>query len=375
MNYIVWTPSKSYELYHHGILGQKWGVRRYQNADGSLTDEGRKRISKYQNLDGTLNEKGQKRIKSNKDAIITKGTELYRVSSNKSDLAKGEKIYATTDKEQHEMYKQEFLPNKILKNGEAYVQKMIAKNDIILPDKKTMEKVELGLLKDKDVQRELVDSLMKKGMSRAQATEYVKPYSAGKAAAQKILGTTTAAASSVILGGAAVGMTSIGALPLGIYFGSGSVAAGATAVKIATSDSDEKRRALNAVRVSYGDKENKITNKKLEQTLKNQGYNGIKDYNDRRAYGKKATSAVIVFDSEKNLTNKTSKQVTARDYGEAYADRKIRYNKEHNIKTSIDREDYVQDGIKDFNSKRDQYIINERTKKNRDKILKEAKGK
>lgn len=30
-------------LAHHGIKGQKWGVRRYQNPDGSLTDEGRKR--------------------------------------------------------------------------------------------------------------------------------------------------------------------------------------------------------------------------------------------------------------------------------------------------------------------------------------------
>ena len=35
-------------LMHHGILGQKWGVRRYQNADGSLTAKGQKRYSKEQ---------------------------------------------------------------------------------------------------------------------------------------------------------------------------------------------------------------------------------------------------------------------------------------------------------------------------------------
>lgn len=32
-------------LSHHGILGQKWGVRRYQNEDGSLTPSGKKRYS------------------------------------------------------------------------------------------------------------------------------------------------------------------------------------------------------------------------------------------------------------------------------------------------------------------------------------------
>ena len=33
------------ELYHHGIKGQKWGVRRFQNPDGSLTAKGEKRYN------------------------------------------------------------------------------------------------------------------------------------------------------------------------------------------------------------------------------------------------------------------------------------------------------------------------------------------
>ena len=33
------------ELRHHGIKGQKWGVRRYQNEDGSRTPEGKLRYS------------------------------------------------------------------------------------------------------------------------------------------------------------------------------------------------------------------------------------------------------------------------------------------------------------------------------------------
>ena len=31
------------ELYHHGVKGMKWGQRRYQNKDGSLTSQGKKR--------------------------------------------------------------------------------------------------------------------------------------------------------------------------------------------------------------------------------------------------------------------------------------------------------------------------------------------
>lgn len=51
------------ELYHHGIKGMKWGVRRYQNADGSLTDAGKKKYGKMSNdkLSKTLKKQVQKK--------------------------------------------------------------------------------------------------------------------------------------------------------------------------------------------------------------------------------------------------------------------------------------------------------------------------
>ena len=39
----MWTYNYANELYHHGIKGMRWGHRRYQNSDGSLTNVGRRR--------------------------------------------------------------------------------------------------------------------------------------------------------------------------------------------------------------------------------------------------------------------------------------------------------------------------------------------
>ena len=68
----------SNELMHHGIHGMRWGVRRYQNKDGSLTAAGRKRInqldSEYQRLTG------KKLSKSSADVKKTESKPKSKVS-------------------------------------------------------------------------------------------------------------------------------------------------------------------------------------------------------------------------------------------------------------------------------------------------------
>lgn len=58
-------------LAHHGIKGQKWGVRRYQNSDGSYTDEGRRRrgISPRKRYSDLTDEEIANRIKRRQNEI------------------------------------------------------------------------------------------------------------------------------------------------------------------------------------------------------------------------------------------------------------------------------------------------------------------
>ena len=62
MNYYLYDGQfyRSDELCHWGIKGMRWGVRRYQNKDGTLTPAGKKR---YQNIDGSLTEEGKQYIR------------------------------------------------------------------------------------------------------------------------------------------------------------------------------------------------------------------------------------------------------------------------------------------------------------------------
>lgn len=72
-------------LYHHGIKGQRWGVRRYQNADGSLTSAGKKRYS-FENVNLLSEAVGEKRASGDYAGAKAANKEYKKVLKERDQL-------------------------------------------------------------------------------------------------------------------------------------------------------------------------------------------------------------------------------------------------------------------------------------------------
>lgn len=117
MNYNYSNP---YELYHHGIKGQKWGVRRYQNADGSLTPRGKKKLSaSYKKLASKALEQQYK----NYNRIYVNAYNKTADEYNNGKIAEYNKTHNVNDTDYEKSYAEQF--NKDLSQN---LRKMLAED-------------------------------------------------------------------------------------------------------------------------------------------------------------------------------------------------------------------------------------------------------
>nr|DAT41874.1 MAG TPA: hypothetical protein [Caudoviricetes sp.] len=98
-------------LMHHGVKGMRWGIRRYQNKDGSLTNAGKKRQS-YRNEDIT---RRQKNIDLHKKSIIEDQKAIKDLQKNgiKSKYYSAKQFSEKDAKDEYGVSKKEILKDDI----------------------------------------------------------------------------------------------------------------------------------------------------------------------------------------------------------------------------------------------------------------------
>ena len=221
----TWTCTRQGELYHHGIKGQKWGVRRFQNKDGSLTPAGKKRydepnvgrktkeaktykIPKNKSLhrlqleekymkNGMSREQAEqaaaKRIRTEKfvaaaagvtvasavayakykgytsDKIIKENSDFQRIMrlDPNAELRKDSRLYATIDKKDKVLYKGMFADHLTkMKSDNENVYDITVRNrkEIRIASEKRARDTFVNLFKnDKDFKSEFIERLEKDG--------------------------------------------------------------------------------------------------------------------------------------------------------------------------------------------------------------------
>lgn len=144
-----------HELYHWGIKGMKWGVRRYQNKDGTLTPAGRIRYA----------EVSDKKIVTNSDGsrVVPKDFVFNRVGKNSMDVNESGALYVSYGERDAARYVKNLGPTLIgnLFNTSAhYVQHIKTKGELKIPsDDETVSLTIDSVMKNRDIFYSFKDSL------------------------------------------------------------------------------------------------------------------------------------------------------------------------------------------------------------------------
>lgn len=287
----MWQYNYSDELYHHGVKGMKWGVRRYQYADGSLTPQGKRRYGDISNFNKVFATPVKQIINSARtkitgkqyvDDYLSKGTTLARIQTSKNfekfafyatykkqDMDKymglfGKNLTSRAEKDAKDAEKKakasggksDFSNAKELRNKanntKVYQLKLEAAKKLKIPSDEHASDITAKLLKDKEFKSNLMASINDSKEKMRRPSQQILFNQAEKALKKDIFRLTSSEKTSIY-------------------------------------------KAFNLSLVNHNQQEIAAQDRFYKE-LKKKGYNALLDYNDKQYSSYHAKRPMIIFD-------------------------------------------------------------------------------